>query len=104
MFRPENVFCTLTYRYEHVIINASKGVSKAGIQEETRMKKKNVIELIVLIVALAVIYYMNHGSSFTCYYCGKTKTGTRHMVYVGSVQKPFCDSCYSFNSSIGNIK
>ena len=66
--------------------------------------KKSLIILVVSLVMIGIISMTQSNTPFTCYYCHRQQTGTRHMVRVYGHTEPFCDSCFNMQKALGNIK
>ena len=70
---------------------------------ESKMKK-NLIILVVSLIMIGVISMVQSNTPFTCYYCHRHQTGTRHEVRVYGNRELFCDSCFNTQKMLGNIK
>ena len=66
--------------------------------------KKGLIMLVVSLLMFGIISMVQSNTPFTCYYCHRQQTGTRHMVRVYGSKEPFCDSCFNTQKMLGNIK
>ncbi len=66
--------------------------------------KKNLIILVVSLVMIGIISMVRSNTPFTCYYCHRQQTGTRHEVRVYGSRELFCDSCFNTQKALGNIK